>query len=375
VVGGAIKRDVVLQAVGVVLQERETLVFARLTDPRYLVSSSGVRLLEPSPSSAVDPAGIGTVFDGRDGMVLVRFDRGLPAGTKRIRFSLGLLTGPYVSGLPTVGEVMDVSVSLMDTDAAVRSPLAPIPTSEPSPSYGIRGVYGRDESPSGFDIQQRDGFNYIDTGPSPSLVRRVAANGLKAFVWLGGYDNGTCRFNRGSGWVRAKLADLAETAGIGAYLVADGPNSAICPAAPSQIRKRSELIRSIDAEALTVVAVQPWNGVEEHPYADFAGVTDVIGIKVSPCSRSKGCDYLKIDAAISAADSLGMPYWGIVQAYADSFYRFPSPAEIHEEFRHWRGSAMSGYLVLGWRWPPHEPRHWLANHPALRAALRVENHS
>jgi hypothetical protein len=54
------------------------------------------------------------------------------------------------------------------------------------------------------------------------------------------------------------------------------------------------------------------------------------------------------------------------------FARLPTAAEIHEEFAHWRATAMSSYLVFSWRWPDSMPSLWLENHPELQDQLAVE---
>jgi hypothetical protein len=72
---------------------------------------------------------------------------------------------------------------------------------------------------------------------------------------------------------------------------------------------------------------------------------------------------------------LGITYWGVIQSFGDSYYRSPTPEEIHEQFRHWRGTRMSGYLVFAWRWPPAKPDLWVANRSDVQAALQEENSS
>ena len=68
-----------------------------------------------------------------------------------------------------------------------------------------------------------------------------------------------------------------------------------------------------------------------------------------------------------------MRYWGVLQAYADDWYRMPTPDEMHQQFEHWRSTNMEGYLVFAWRYPDDSPSTWLAHDSALKAQLAIEN--
>lgn len=108
--------------------------------------------------------------------------------------------------------------------------------------------------------------------------------------------------------------------------------------------------------------------------AMFAGTVDIIGLDRYPCKISlNGCDYSVIDRQAAETDRLGIRYWGVIQAHGDDYYKLPTPAELHEEFVHWRATNMEGYLVFSWRWPEIDPSLWLANHPELQAQLAEEN--
>src|SRR5204862_235318 len=51
----------------------------------------------------------------------------------------------------------------------------------------------------------------------------------------------------------------------------------------------------------------------------WKGSADDIGLDPYPCYQgSTTCDYSWIDRTIQAADSAGIPYWGVVQAFNDS---------------------------------------------------------
>jgi hypothetical protein len=252
------------------------------------------------------------------------------------------------------------------------------------PRYAVRGIYDHDFSPTGFDDLAALGFNYIDSGPEKKQLAALAARGLKGFVWLGGYSNKTCEFNKPDEWVKTHVASIAGQAGVGAYFIDDEPNAAACPSAPDQMKARSDLVHSLDPSSGARPVPTFIASYKVDQFKSFAGKVDVIALDHYPCSIKKGCDYRIIDEQIAEADRLGIRYWGVIQAHGDAYYRPPTAAELHEEFVRWRHSKMEGYFVFAWHWPrnpnpsdrscENNPL-WLACHPDLRKQLRIENGS
>jgi hypothetical protein len=253
------------------------------------------------------------------------------------------------------------------------------------PRYPVRGIYDRDFSATGFDDLTAVGFNYIDTNPYKYQLDALVARGLKGFVWLGGYndDPAVCNFNYDDAWVRNHIAgdathpSIVGNPGVGAYFIDDEPNDTNCPNAPSQIKARSDLVKSLDPGKPTLM-------VHYKNFATWAGKTDILGLDHYPCSYKNGCDYSKIDAEAAEADRLGIRYWGVIQAYSDGasalcgsspWYRLPTPDELHQEFVHWGATNMEGYLVFAWHYPDCDSSVWLSNHPELQAQLALENAS
>jgi hypothetical protein len=234
--------------------------------------------------------------------------------------------------------------------------------------YPIRGIYDRDLSATGFDDEAAIGFNVIDSAAYRNRIDPLAAHRLRGFIWLGGYDNTTCRFNRSDDWVRSHVAALAGDPGVAAYFVDDEPDAAKCPTAPAQMRARSDLVKSVDPGPPTFLV-----SYRVDQFRRFAGTVDVMGLDHYPCSIKHGCDYSVIEEQAAEADRLGIRYWGVIQAHGDSWYKLPTPSELHQEFLHWRRTRMEGYLVFAWRFPDDTPALWLANHPELRAQLALEN--
>ena len=237
-------------------------------------------------------------------------------------------------------------------------------------AYSVRGIYGRGFSSSGIRGPLRLGFNLIDTGPYREELDRLAVRHAKGFVWLGGYSNERCRFRESDRWVRSHVAAIAGHPGVGAYFIDDEPDAALCPSAPRQVRARSRLIKSLDPGVVTFIVTYR---VEQLRW--FAGTVDVIGLDQYPCTRTRGCDFSRIDRQAAEADRLGIRYWGVIQAHGDEWYRLPTPDELHQQFVHWRATSMEGYLVFSWNWPNSDPSLWLANHPELKSQLAIENRS
>lgn len=234
--------------------------------------------------------------------------------------------------------------------------------------YAIRGIYDRDFSSTGFNDEAALGFNYIDSGPYPGEMNALAARHLKGVVWLGGYDNKTCRFHDSDAWVRSHVKSVAGNSGVGAYFIDDEPDAAACPTAPAQIRARAALVKSIDPGPPTLLVQYRVNQLHL-----FAGTTDIMGLDHYPCSRPHGCNYSIIDQQAAVADQLGIHYWGVIQAHGDAYYKVPTPQELHAEFVHWRATRMQGYLVFAWHWPRNNPSIWLAKNRPLQAQLAREN--
>jgi hypothetical protein len=232
----------------------------------------------------------------------------------------------------------------------------------------VRGIYDRDSSTTGFNYEVALGFNYVDSGPYIEDMRLLAAHHLKGLVWLGGYSNVTCTFEKSDEWVRSHVSAIAGSPAVGAYYISDEPNAATCPNAPAQTARRAALVKSIDPRPPTMTVTYHVDQLKL-----FADTVDLIGLDPYPCSRLYGCRYSLIGREVAEADRLGIRYWGIIQAAGDNWYALPTPQELHDEFMIWRRTRMEGYLVFAWRWPRGSPSLWLANHPALQAQLGTEN--
>src|SRR5207249_961602 len=107
-----------------------------------------------------------------------------------------------------------------------------------------------------------------------------------------------------------------------------------------------DLVKSLDATHPTLIVVGPHGS---NPYVPYVGKIDVIVARCYPCSYAGGCQMSQIDGTVQLLEEAGAPhYWGMIQAFADTSYRLPTPDELHEQFRRWRLSRMEGHLVASW---------------------------
>ncbi|MDQ3958260.1 MAG: hypothetical protein M3273_08075 [Actinomycetota bacterium] len=220
-------------------------------------------------------------------------------------------------------------------------------TAEPS---FVRGVYGRDATPSGLGTIAATGFNAVTVQPWRDHLDALQAQGMKGLVWLFGYNNETCSFDRDDAWIRQIVSDLAGHPGVLAYQVADEPNVRQCPDSPRQIAERARLVKSLDPSKPTYLVVAAWDGREGFPYQHYADTTDIMGLDVYPCAHAlPTCKYADIDSAIAEAHKDGVDrFWAIVQDFGDAWYRTPTAAELEGQFDRWATSGMEGYFVYHW---------------------------
>ena len=188
--------------------------------------------------------------------------------------------------------------------------------------------------------------------PERAELDALQRAGMKGIVWLWGYDDDECAFNRSDDEIRAEVARIAGHPAILAYQIDDEPEDARTHGCGSrvarQIRDRSRLVKSVDPGATTYLVVATWDGEEEFPYQYFAGTTDVMGLDVYPYTENGPHPEL-IDKAIREANRDHVPrYWAILQDFSDGYYVTPTAAQLREQFTRWRRSRMEGYFVYDW---------------------------
>ena len=143
------------------------------------------------------------------------------------------------------------------------------------------------------------------------------------------------------------------------YFFSDEPNPYACPDAPAQHSARSNLIHSIDSHKRTVIVLDSngFKGRATHDALDqlplWKGTADYIGLDPYPCYRRSPCDFGWIDQTIRAANAAGLRYWGVLQAFDDSDWRWPTPHELSRMIDRWAASKQTGYMTFAWTWAGH----------------------
>ena len=248
-----------------------------------------------------------------------------------------------------------------------------------SSSAYVRGVYGKDSSPGGFDTIASAGFNTVMTDPYVQSLAPLAAKGLKGVVWLGAWINApTCGFEDDDAKIRSLVTPIAGDPAILAYYLGDEPLVTQCPLAPAMFKQRTALVHSLDPGSKTFTVIQQYEGTVARDYAPWAGAVDILGFDIYPCSQAQPkCDFTAIDSAIRSIRGAGITdYWAVIQDFQDCFYRLPTPSELGSEFDHWASSGMSGYFVFSWNYQSSDSScrgTSLDTHPDNVAVLKSEN--
>ena len=281
-----------------------------------------------------------------------------------------------------------------DTGSSRCHSAEPAPEPEPPAGrYPVRGMIDRDFSGTGYDDLTALGFNYIDS--TPSNVNTLTGD-LKGLVWVGDYDNGTCDWQVSDGTLTARVTEHKDNPKVGAWFISDEPDPFGCPSAYAQHKARVALINGIDPGTPVLTVLDSNSGQASlDQMQTWAANGDVFGMDPYTCLQgASSCAFEWIDRLAAEADRVGMRYWAMVQAFGEPdgsgpymVYldaaggshsgrpRLPTPAEMHEQFEHWRATRMEGYLAFAWKWPDGSPAVWLANQPALQQQLAVENGS
>jgi hypothetical protein len=199
-----------------------------------------------------------------------------------------------------------------------------------------------------------DGWDLVDTGSKWSADHLPGRT--KGLVWIGDYDNGSCSWEVSDAEVRAQVSAAAHDPKVFGWFFSDEPNPYDCKDAPAQHRARTNLIHSIDPNTHTVIVLDS-NGFKGRATRDaldqlplWRDAADYVGLDPYPCYQHTACDFSWIDRTIRAANAAGLPYWGVVQAFDDSSWRWPTPAELSHMLAQWGNSRESGYMVFAWTW-------------------------
>jgi hypothetical protein len=248
----------------------------------------------------------------------------------------------------------------------------------PGASGFPRGMYENNDGAHN-SLFQSLGFTAVNVEPSRSALDALVPLGLHGMVWIGDYNDSTCRFDDSDATIASEVDAIQGHPAILGYYVADEPEQALenCPSVASDIAARSQLVRQHDPSRPTYAVISnsayiPGHTIEYYPYHYFVGAVDLMGLDIYPCLQPAGtpCDFADIDRAIAAADAQRVPhYLAVVQDFMDSTWRRPTPAEVTTQFDHWANSRMEGYFIFSWDWAGNS----LDGDTAQQSELRTEN--
>jgi Calcineurin-like phosphoesterase len=208
------------------------------------------------------------------------------------------------------------------------------------------------------------GWNLLDVNSKAQAD--VLPGGTRGLIWVGDYDNSTCAWEKSEATLRGTLGGTADDPKVIGFYFSDEPDPRACPEAPAQHRARSRLIHELAPGKLTIMAAD--SNSRELSLAQmplWRGAADRVALDPYPCYRAKSCDYSWISTIIRTANAARLPYWGVVQAFADKTWRWPTPAEARRMLSLWAASRASGLMTFAWRWDGNE----LRSRPALLDVL------
>jgi hypothetical protein len=212
------------------------------------------------------------------------------------------------------------------------------------------------------------GWNLMDVSSKAAADRLPART--KALVWVGNYDMSSCSWQVPDSELRRKAHAMARDPKVAGYFISDEPDPYRCPSAPAQHAARTLLIHSSSPGKPTVMVMDSNSGSESvDQIPKWLGAADYVALDPYPCYQGKPCNYAWIDTIIKAADRAGLAYWGVVQAFEDSSWRWPTPTEERHMLSQWAASNESGYMTFAWTWRGKT----LASRPGLLKVFRNFN--
>lgn len=229
-----------------------------------------------------------------------------------------------------------------------------------------RFIYSSDSAPARVASY---GWNLLDVGSKWAADRLPART--RGLLWVGDYANGpTCGWEVSDSSLSSTIAATANDPKVAGYLYSDEPDPFGCPNAISQHKQRNRLIKSLAPAKLTVLVADmnsAQQSLDQIPL--WVGAADYVGLDPYPCYKGKPCAYSWIDAIIKAADRAGLRYWGVAQAFDDSTWRWPTPAEARHMLTQWARSRQVGYMTFAWKWAGRT----LSSQPRLLAVFKRFN--
>jgi hypothetical protein len=176
------------------------------------------------------------------------------------------------------------------------------------------------------------GFNLHDTGPTKAEVDGLPG-GDRAVVWLGE----KCPTGV-SQTLTSAVAALAGDSRVAAYYLSDEPHEASCPQGAANLAAEADYIHAHARGQLAFIVLLD-TGNDYSTFAPAHTHVDAVGLDPYPCNVKLGdCDYSHIADQVHQAESAGIAASVIVptfQAFGDSYYLMPSPAQLQSILNEW----------------------------------------
>jgi len=332
------------------------------------------RFAPQSPSGVADANGIREFVVGTGG-VLGDYPIGTPISNSQVRNNVteGVIkltlhpTGYDWQFVPVAGKTFTDSGS--GSCPGVNQPPPTTTTTPPARAPVRRYIYNSASgSPPGQQGAALNGWNLLDVG-SKSAADALPA-GTRGLVWVGDYSNGSCSWEMSDADLTAEVTSAIGDTKIAGYFFSDEPDPNACPTAVAAHKARSALIHSLDSNKFTVMVADMNSdqaSLDQIPL--WKGAATYVGLDPYPCRPSEPCNYSWIRQVIAAADAAGLSYWGVAQAFDDSSWRWPTPAEEGRMLTQWALSNQRGYMTFAWTWNGND----LTSRPRLLRVLRLYN--
>ena len=202
---------------------------------------------------------------------------------------------------------------------------------------GVKGLHYTVNHAGDFASAAEVGFNLADVSSVWALDD--LGDDAKGILWMrNGYDK-VCEWQRNDADTEEVLVTVRDHPHFShIYFIADTPHPSVCPDAPQRIADRTALIKNLDPEARTFIAVSGGHKYQEE-FAQLSDAADLSGVVVYPCNfKDEACKVEKITERVQRAFDAGIPHERLVpvfQAFGQScstnekkFYRLPTADEL-----------------------------------------------
>lgn len=236
----------------------------------------------------------------------------------------------------------------------------------PPPSKGVVAFYDNDSNKATDwpAIQAVGGTHLLCGADDPASLAELQKTGGKAWAAVGYWNDATGTFSH----TDAEALQIAQSAVksypgvIEGWYVADEPS--MHANAPALVAARSKLLAGV-LNVETLIAM--WDTTI---FASFKGSASAFALDGYPNLES--FDMSVITKQASAADNLGIRYYGVLGAFTDGgAYKLPTPSQLQQMIDTWNGTKQVGISVYEWGPAGGPSSTWLQNQPSLLAVLKA----